>query len=88
MAEYIKLEDALMVCEKEYQEQIKMQNWAGDTVAWNIGHAIKGLETIKMEPEKKGKWMERNGTWFCSRCNFIGRPEWKGCPICLAKMEG
>ena len=43
MAEYIDREAALAICEEEYREQLRMINYAGDSVAWNIGHAIKEL---------------------------------------------
>jgi hypothetical protein len=50
MAEYIEREAALIICEKEYQERVKMQDWCGDTVAWNIGHAIKAIQTADVVP--------------------------------------
>ena len=25
---------------------------------------------------------------FCSECNTLGSPQWKGCPVCLARMDG
>lgn len=49
-AEYIEREAALIVCEKEYQERVKMQDWCGDTVAWNIGHALKAIQTADVAP--------------------------------------
>jgi membrane protein CcdC involved in cytochrome C biogenesis len=27
-----------------------MQDWCGDTVAWNIGHAIKAIQTADVVP--------------------------------------
>ena len=50
MREYIEREAALIICEKEYQERLKMQDWCGDTVAWNIGHAIKAIQTADVAP--------------------------------------
>ena len=43
MAEYIEREAALEICEKEYQERLRMLDYCGDTVAWNIGNAIKAV---------------------------------------------
>lgn len=50
MAEYIKREAALDICEKEYQERLRMLDYCGDTVAGNIGHAIKSLPTADVAP--------------------------------------
>ena len=50
MAEYIEREAALVICEKEYQERLKMNDWCGDTVAWNIGHAIKAIPVEDVAP--------------------------------------
>jgi len=43
MAEYIEREAALDICQKEYEERLKICDYCGDTVAWNIGDAIKGI---------------------------------------------
>lgn len=50
MAEYIKREAALAICEEEYREQLRILNYAGDSVAWNIGHAIKALPMEDVAP--------------------------------------
>lgn len=50
MAEYIKREAALAICEEEYREQLRILNYAGDSVAWNIGHAIKELPAADVDP--------------------------------------
>lgn len=50
MAEYIKREAALAICEEEYREQLRILNYAGDSVAWNIGHAIKELPAADVAP--------------------------------------
>ena len=50
MAEYIKREAALAICEEEYREQLRILNYAGDSFAWNIGHAIKALPTEDVAP--------------------------------------
>lgn len=61
MREYIEREAALIICEKEYQERLKMQDWCGDTVAWNIGHAIKAIQTADVVPVVR-----------CSECVLSG----------------
>lgn len=50
MDEYIKREAALAICEEEYREQLRILNYAGDSVAWNIGHAIKELPATDVSP--------------------------------------
>lgn len=56
MAEYIDREAALAICEEEYREQIRILNYAGGSVAWNIGHAIKALPTEDVAPVVYGWW--------------------------------
>lgn len=41
MKEYIEKAAALDICQKEYEERLRMADYCGDTVAWNIGGAIK-----------------------------------------------
>lgn len=43
MKEYIERAVALDICQKEYEERLRMADYCGDTVAWNIGGAIKSL---------------------------------------------
>lgn len=50
MAEYIEREAALEICDKEYRERLRMHDYCGDTVAWNIGGAIKGLPCADIAP--------------------------------------
>lgn len=50
MAEYIDREAALEICDKEYRERLRMHDYCGDTVAWNIGGAIKGLPCADVAP--------------------------------------
>ena len=39
-----------------------------------------------------GRWITHNkgqNNWVeCSRCNTVGSPCWKCCPVCEAKMDG
>lgn len=50
MAEYIKRKAALAICEEEYREQLRILNCAGESVAWNIGYAIKELTAVDAAP--------------------------------------
>nr|DAQ32640.1 MAG TPA: NADH-PPase NADH pyrophosphatase zinc ribbon domain [Caudoviricetes sp.] len=74
MDEYIKREDALAICEEEYREQLRILNYAGDSVAWNIGHAIKELPAADVAPVVHGRWIKDNLPKYC--------------PECGAKMDG
>lgn len=42
--------------------------------------------------ERKGRWVrvEMWGTdfWECSKCNALGSPVWKVCPLCETHMGG
>lgn len=58
MAEYIKREAALAICEEEYREQLRILNYAGDSVAWDIGHAIKELTAADVAPVVRCKDFE------------------------------
>ena len=37
-----------------------------------------------------GRWLKHNflghEQWVCSKCQTLGSPQWKCCPICEAKM--
>lgn len=97
MAEYIERDAALIICEKEYQERVKMQDWCGDTVAWNIGHAIKAIQAADVAPVVHGRWEESveiqtdTSTLYdytCSVCSIVTTRESLYCPNCGARMDG
>lgn len=104
MAEYIKRKAALAICEEEYREQLRILNYAGDSVAWNIGHAIKELTAADVAPVVHGRWIERedpmlDSYYTCSACSEDFYIEQTGdpvkdlftytyCPSCGAKMDG
>lgn len=40
-------------------------------------------------PVVHGRWIVKSATdCFCSECKTQGSPQWKGCPVCLARMDG
>ena len=74
MKEYIERAAALDICQKEYEERLRMADYCGDTVVWNIGGAIKSLPAADVAEVKHGEWVD-----------FIGNPvawdkEHKDCP--------
>lgn len=102
MVEYIEREAALDICEKEYQERLRMMDYCGDTVAGNIGHAIKSLPTADVAPVVYGRWDDSGRYSFpggatavrCTNCGCaLTESEyrlnnWNYCPCCGAKMDG
>lgn len=93
MKEYIERAEALDICQKEYEERLRMADYCGDTVAWDIGGAIKGIPAADVAEVRHGRWIRDkwpSGTHklICSECG-----EWSGkksryCPSCGALMKG
>lgn len=104
MAEYIKREAALEICETEYQERLRMLDYCGDTVAWNIGHAIKAIPPADVAPVVHGMWEGVDSSYWrwtpsgavsvshityrCGRCGRGTVVKTSYCPHCGAKMDG
>ena len=97
MAEYINREVALRICDKEYQERLRMRDYCGDTVAWNIGGEIKSIPAADVAPVRHGRWVTPvpgDGENYCSACK-AEQPWFYGygyldsdyCPNCGAKMD-
>ena len=62
------------------------------------GGARKLIEEAPSAQPKKGKWIHHpeigwGETWLCDQCGektvstVMGKPRWKFCPMCGAKME-
>lgn len=96
MKEYIERTAALDICQKEYEERLRMADYCGDTVAWNIGGAIKSIPAADVAEVRRGRW-ERVSTASgiisrvrCSVCagtqplTFENMPY---CPTCGARMD-
>lgn len=99
MAEYIKREAALKICETEYQNRLRMLDYCGDTVAWNIGSEIKAMPAADVEPVRHGEWrpirrMAASGEFECSVCgrietfSYFNKSENSPYCHCGAKMDG
>lgn len=86
----ISREAALEICQKEYEERLKMLDYCGDTVAWNIGNAIKMLPAVNAAPVVHGHVLDSDNP-FCGPCSACGESvnrKWHYCPNCGAKMDG
>lgn len=93
MSEYIEREAALEICETEYQNRLRMLDYCGDTVAWNIGSEIKALPAADVAPVVRCKdceyWQDNNGGYPHEECrwghgetpdanDFCSYGEWRG----------
>lgn len=102
MKEYIERAAALDICQKEYEERLRMADYCGDTVAWNIGGAIKSLPAADVAEVRHGKWIpsdmgggEPDEAYVCSECGepwtlIDGNPaenNMRYCPACGARMD-
>lgn len=95
---YIKREDALLICDKAYKKCLRMADYCGDTVAWNIGGDIKLLPAADVAPVRHGRMVRHlapyhdDDYYSCTCCSgnffFAGAPYWKYCPNCGARMDG
>lgn len=74
MAKYIKQEAALEICETEYQKRLRMLDYCGDTVAWNIGHEIKALPAADVVPVVRCRdckyWQDNNDGYPHEECRW------------------
>lgn len=91
MKDYIEREAALAICEQEYQERLKQADWCGDTVAWNIGGAIKGLPAADVVPVRHAAKAEsaisKTGL-MCTACYSDIDADAVYCKYCGAMMDG
>ena len=91
MKEYIERAAALDICQKEYEERLRMADYCGDTVAWNIGGAIKGLPAAEVAEVRHGRWIFEPGKIpYCSECKGYSDDGDKGatfCPWCGVRMD-
>ena len=91
MNEYIERAAALDICQKEYEERLRMADYCGDTVAWNIGGAIKDLPAAEVAEVRHGRWIFEPGKIpYCSECKEYSDDGDKGatfCPWCGVRMD-
>ena len=53
---------------------------------------IVEIPAADVAPVVHGRWVGTDKgsvtLWSCSECKTLGSPQWKGCPVCLARMDG
>lgn len=101
MKEYIERAEALDICQKEYEDRLRMADYCGDTVAWDIGGTIKGIPAADVAEVRHGRWDASDRYKFldgstCIRCTECGaalhldeyqKYHWHYCPNCGALMR-
>lgn len=91
MKEYIERAAALDICQKEYEERLRMADYCGDTVVWNIGGAIKSLPAADVAEVRHGRWIFDPGKIpYCADCKEYSDDGDKGatfCPWCGVRMD-
>ena len=83
----------------EYIERETLLAWFGDYKAndpheylspQHVIDEIAEIPSADVAPVVHGRWVNRfnASVYECSECGTIGLPCWKGCPECLARMDG
>ena len=76
MSEYIDREAAIEICEAEYQARLRMCDYCGDTVAWNIGSEIKALPAADVAP-----------VVHCRHCRSYNKPRLGWCSVHMDRED-
>ena len=58
MAEYIEREKAISICQSHYEHCLKMHDFSGDSVAYDIRSNIQGLPAADVVEVKHGEWIK------------------------------
>lgn len=54
-----------------------------------LRYLAQQLPSADVVPVVHGRWINHLGGWVsCSECKTVGSLQWKGCPVCLARMDG
>lgn len=77
---------------RSYTEQEKVGNFqfVACEIKQNFADMVCEQPTIDAVSVVHGRWVNRfnSSVYECSECGTIGLPCWKGCPECLARMDG
>jgi len=92
MKEYIERAEALDICQKEYEDRLRMADYCGDTVALDMGGVIKGIPAADVAEVRHGRWIDVRGessglNWKCSLCAKRVLQKSPCCPNCGARMD-
>lgn len=60
---------------------------------YEVADMINEAPAVDAEPVEYSMWLEHAGSqhtryWTCLKCDTLGSPRWKRCPVCEAKMDG
>lgn len=94
MEYYINREDTIA----RIQKMASLVGFENPSVAIDCAiRCIRHTPVANVAPVVRGRWIVKKNyhhghyvdtTCFCSECNTLGSPQWKGCPVCLARMGG
>jgi hypothetical protein len=99
MKEYIERAAALDICQKEYEDRLRMADYCGDTVAWDIGGAIKSIPAADVAEVRHAFWSDYGSGVCCTNCGVslfhqdennnwgIEPSKFMFCPSCGALMD-
>ena len=99
MKEYIERAEALDICQKEYEDRLRMADYCGDTVAWDIGGTIKGIPAADVAEVRHAFWSDYGSGVCCTNCGVslfhqdennnwgIEPSKFMFCPSCGALMD-
>lgn len=94
MAEYIEREKAIAICQSHYEHCLKMHDFSGDSVAYDIKSNIQGLPIADVIEVKHGEWITPTkiksmniAVPHCSLCGNVPCDKAFYCPYCGAKMD-
>ena len=73
MAEYIERDKAIAICQSYYEHSLKMHNFSGDSIAYDIRTNIQGLPIADVVPVVRCKDCKHRGEQYLhgtANCNY------------------
>jgi hypothetical protein len=82
MAEYIEREAVV-------HHFMNTRRYLTKDLVMDAAYEVSKMPAADVAPVVHGRWINHLGGWVnCSECKTVGSPQWKGCPVCLARMDG